>query len=274
MVAQVEVIVDDIIDDVIKSTNQQPSVPGVVMDTVHDVIQEVDDLKNENVENENEENTSYELTDIDDVIKNEIEKDDVILPSEKYNAMDNVEMEVQEIKITVGEDEEKEDKINMQTSDNKDPSSITINGQPVPSTGTIVLNGHVVAIKDSSEKEVENKKVEETTSTVDKENVMNKSMDVIPQTDLDTFETKNVKEPKNVNNSANVPSSNPDDDLSKSDSESVATVDSEENRKSIADPEETEKVTTRKKNIRSRTVSTCIVIIYACNVTGVSHTER
>ncbi|KAJ8317207.1 hypothetical protein KUTeg_005111 [Tegillarca granosa] len=156
--AQVEVIVDDIIDDVIKSTNQQPSVPGVVMDTVHDVIQEVDDVKNDNVENENEENTSYELTDIDDVIKNEIEKDDVILPSEKYNAKDNVEMEVQEIKITVGDDEEKEDKTNMQTSDNNDPSSITINGQPVPSTGTIVLNGHVVAIKDSSEKEIDSNK--------------------------------------------------------------------------------------------------------------------
>ena len=106
------------------------------------------------------------------------------------------EMETQEVKVLVKDDDD-DDEDNKSTSNSEQSDSITINGQAVPSSGLILVNGYLKQVPSNTAEESEH----------------------IPQTDLDTFETKVVKDSTNRKSAVT-------DDDSKSDSGSVATVDS------------------------------------------------
>ncbi|OWF53186.1 serine/threonine-protein kinase 10-like isoform X2 [Mizuhopecten yessoensis] len=226
-------MLEGLIDEVIRSVDTQPSVPSVVLDTFNDVIQEAHqeaEKKDQESQNDQQEDaeTSYEITDIDDALQDEEEKEPekkkspghkmiIDISTGKANnveirkvagnassttqntSKEKVEIEIQEVRVTLGDDDSA---VQTNLDSNKDDASITINGQPVPSAGMVVGNGFAVPVSESGNKEME-------TSAV------------IPQTDLDTFETKNVKDSKN-RNIAQV------DDDARSDAGSVTTVDSNE----------------------------------------------
>lgn len=143
------------------------------------------------------------------------------------------EMEVQSVKVKIDDDDEV-------ASSNID-DIITINGQPVPAASTIVLNGHISKIKDIPQNEVEwRRQRSESPSSVGSRG-SSKARDLVPQTDLDTFETRitNSGEPLDI--------SNPDDDSSdqRSDTGSINTVDS-------VDKEETKQSPAPRKHIRQK----------------------
>ncbi|XP_048744155.2 STE20-like serine/threonine-protein kinase isoform X3 [Ostrea edulis] len=255
----VDVVAEEIIDDVIKSTKLQPSVPGVVLDTVQELIEQSE---------EEEEEEEYDMSDIEvelDQGKNK-EKKEVIseepakVPSEEpvkepakvtepekdvvevekidkveekkeieeSNVGKSSEEEIQVVKVTItDEDSTSEHSDKTSESEKKDSvitvngqilpdKGITINGQPVPSSGTtVVINGDVGGIKLSPS--LDNSIDKSMTNSSD-------STEIVPQTDLDTFETKVVKEPKRK--SKDLSNANTVEEDQKSDTESVTTVDS------------------------------------------------
>ncbi|XP_045189183.2 serine/threonine-protein kinase 10-like isoform X1 [Mercenaria mercenaria] len=124
------------------------------------------------------------------------------------------ELEIQSVKVKIADDNEAQP---IESSNIDD--IITINGQPVPHASTIVLNGHISKIKDSPRGEEDKVRARSESPRVE-----NKNRDYVPQTDIDTLETKitNNVEPLDI--------SNPDDDSSdqRSDTGSINTVDSVE----------------------------------------------
>lgn len=137
-------------------------------------------------------------------------KKDEHKPSTKED--ENRELEIQSVKVKISDDDEEAQPIESSNIDDV----ITINGQPVPHASTIVLNGHISKIKDSPRGEGE--KARERSESPKRES------NLVPQTDIDTLETKitNSIEPLDI--------SNPDDDSSdqRSDTGSINTVDSVE----------------------------------------------
>ncbi|KAK3094397.1 hypothetical protein FSP39_001244 [Pinctada imbricata] len=250
----VDEIVDDIIDDVIKSTKTQPSVPAVVFDTVQDVITENNEESNE------EYDLSYIENELDEGVSDDVKKDkDDVPPSqepEKPKDEEKVqdtkdkeseqsaivkedkkeddktsdkkpEMEVQVINVTLTDDDDDshvEVKVDSQSDkkvsvitigEKSSPSKeegIKINGQEIPPSSSMVINGDVVTMRD---KVCDDKSIDKslTTST--------DSHEIIPSTDLDTFETKIIKESKHKANGVTAV-----DDDQKSDAGSVGTVES------------------------------------------------
>lgn len=247
-------MLEGIIDEVIHSLSTQPSVASVVLDTIQDVItegpQDTDGDPSESQGNEEVE-TSYEITDIDDALLEDIEDDkktpEKVLvghkmvidistgtannveikkvgetPTAQNTSKEKVEIEIQEVKVTLDDDDTEKP---ADLDSNKDNATITINGQPVPSSGMVVVNGYAMPVGDNQQME---------TSAV------------IPQTDLDTFETKNVKDSKNRNISEM-------DDDQRSDTGSVNTVDSTEDTRP---QKKTKKARTR---IRDVSVHHCCI---------------
>lgn len=147
-------ILDDIIDDVIKSTTVQPSIPAVVYDTVSDVVEEARDLEDN-------------LSPIEENADWDEDNKETILPKPD-SAFEK--MEVQEVKVDVS-DETEEIKVSEMHKDVN--SVITINGQMVPE---FVANGHVPGIDKSGSDQ----------STV----ISGSRPQSVQHTDLDTFETK------------------------------------------------------------------------------------
>ncbi|KAL5022355.1 hypothetical protein ScPMuIL_001510 [Solemya velum] len=197
-------ILDEIIDEVVKSTRVGPSVPGVVFAAIQDVINE--GMKEPSIPNNLAEKT------VNDSEQNEIE------------------MEVQEIKFSVKDDKEKTDSEvppskEMHPPQNKNFNSmITINGQPVPRQGKLVINGSVEPIQDSPQKEVDN-----SSQKLPFQNKKDKRIITgIQQTDLDTFETKIKDESGLVKRDSSIEISNPDEDIDDRNSEtgSITTLDS------------------------------------------------
>nr|XP_019921177.2 STE20-like serine/threonine-protein kinase isoform X1 [Crassostrea gigas] len=257
----VDVVVEEIIDDVIRSTKKQPSVPGVVLDTVQELIEQSED---------EEEEEEYNMSDIEgelgveemeekkeviseepakvpsgEPVKEEKEPAKVEEPKEEVKEVDkkveekkdneevkradkDSEMEIQVVNVTITDDDASSEKSEKSSDSEKKDSvitingqvlpdrGITINGQPVPSSGTtVVINGDVVGVKPSSSMD----------NSIDKSmSNSSDSADIVPQTDLDTFETKVIKEPKRK--SKDLSNVTPVDDDQRSDTESVATVDS------------------------------------------------
>lgn len=257
----VDVVVEEIIDDVIRSTKKQPSVPGVVLDTVQELIEQSED---------EEEEEEYNMSDIEgelgveemeekkeviseepakvpsgEPVKEEKEPVKVEEPKEEVKEVDkkveekkdneevkradkDSEMEIQVVNVTITDDDASSEKSEKSSDSEKKDSvitingqvlpdrGITINGQPVPSSGTtVVINGDVVGVKPSSSMD----------NSIDKSmSNSSDSADIVPQTDLDTFETKVIKEPKRK--SKDLSNVTPVDDDQRSDTESVATVDS------------------------------------------------
>lgn len=280
----VDVVVEEIIDDVIRSTKKQPSVPGVVLDTVQELIEQSED---------EEEEEEYNMSDIEGELgveemeekKEVISEEPVKVPSgepvkeekepakveepkevdkkvkenkdteEKKRAEKDSEMEIQVVNVTITDDDASSEKSEKSSDSEKKDSvitingqvlpdrGITINGQPVPSSGTtVVINGDVVGVKPSSSMD----------NSIDKSmSNSSDSADIVPQTDLDTFETKVIKEPKRK--SKDLSNVTPVDDDQRSDTESVATVDSlgDGEKKAVDAPVEKR----AKSHIRGRSVS-------------------
>ncbi|XP_052704817.1 serine/threonine-protein kinase 10-like isoform X3 [Crassostrea angulata] len=261
MEPMVDVVVEEIIDDVIRSTKKQPSVPGVVLDTVQELIEQSEDEEEEEEYNmsdiegelgveemeEKKEVISEEpakvpsgepVTEEKEPAKVEEPKEDVKEVDKKVEekkdneevkrADKDLEMEIQVVNVTITDDDASSEKSEKSSDSEKKDSvitingqvlpdrGITINGQPVPSSGTtVVINGDVVGVKPSSSMD----------NSIDKSmSNSSDSADIVPQTDLDTFETKVIKEPKRK--SKDLSNVTPVDDDQRSDTESVATVDS------------------------------------------------
>lgn len=264
-------VVDELIDEVIKSTEALPSVAEVVFDTIQDVItQEGDEDQNEtsvydvtDIEMELDEDETEQkpeepdnkieepdnISEISDMSKGteDSEKESICndrnsissvtrieigqpgdKPKTKIITKPQPEMEVQEIKVRVESDDEKSIKYEQNSTDSerkgKNISVITINGQQPPTTGnTILVNGHVAGVKDTSGNEIM------INSISNQKNDPN-----VPQTDLDSCDVEENNEDQ------------------KSDSESVNTEDS-------IDKVETKKPAVNKvqgkQHIRNRSVS-------------------
>lgn len=177
----------------------------------------------------------------------------------KHEKENKREMEIQAVKVKIDDDE-------SMTTDIDDV--ITINGQPVPASRTVVINGHVTRIQNTPQRDADKHrspdreigKAQSPDKEIDKGKekslspvINNKEKDhrkdskgFIQQTDLDTFETKitNDVEPSEV--------SNLDEDSSdqKSDTGSINTVDS-------VDKDERNESSTPKKarRLKNRNVS-------------------
>ena len=189
----IDEIVDELIDEVIKSTEAQPSVAEVVFDTIQDVItQEGDDDQNEtsvydvtDIEMELDEteqkpeepdNKSEEpdnKSEISDMSKGteDSEKESICNDKNSISSVTRIEigqpgdkpkteiitkpqpeMEVQEIKVRIESDDETSIKSERK---GKNISVITINGQQPPPTGnSILVNGHIAGVKDTSGNEI------------------------------------------------------------------------------------------------------------------------
>lgn len=239
-------LLEEIIDDVMTSATMQPSVPGVVFEVVTEFVTSSDARVTGAKEEETGEMVEYGDNDISDIIgDSELEKgksDEVEEGAEPKNKRD---LEIQEVKVHVKEEEEAADK----------PKVITFGGQPVPETGVVVINGYAKSVEDFPK---ELKTAEKEKSSAPKHPItdagMKRHSSAIPQTDLDTFETRLTSE---NGSSQDLDESNPDDESDrKSDTASVATVDSLEKEPTDGAEPSTAVVNRRKKsNIRPRNES-------------------
>ena len=302
----VEMVAEEIIDDVIRSTKLQPSVPGVVLDTVQELIEQSDsegeedynmsDIEGELVQEEVEEKKEViseepakvpsEEPDKEDQSpvkveepKEEVraveEKEEEVKEEEKKSGEKESEIEVQVVNVTISdEDTSSEKKKETSEQEKKDSvitingqvlpdKGITINGQAVPSSGTtVVINGDVVGVKPSPSMD----------------NSINKSMsnssdstETVPQTDLDTFVTEVIKEPKRKSKDlSNVTSV---DEEQRSDTESVATVDSlgEGEKKSDAPVERRAKSHIRGRSVSIWPIVTCESFLWSLSYDTVNY---
>lgn len=200
-------IVTDIIEDVLRSTTKEPSVASVVFDTFKDFVSPEE-------ASIGEEKASHEK----DLGAEEYSIDDIIdeLPDEKTKV----------VQVKEDKDESVEPVPTTQVSTNEDSNkTITFSGKPVPEAATVVVNGYVAPpeaetsspttpadkvnqIESSSrEKEspVEEEELPATPAVKDKAPEPQKSdglpsvsvsqgnkknLAPVPQTDLDTFETR------------------------------------------------------------------------------------
>ncbi|XP_061194522.1 serine/threonine-protein kinase 10-like [Saccostrea echinata] len=301
-----DVVVEEIINDVIRSTKLAPSVPGVVLDTVQELIEQSDeeegeeedeynmsDIEGELVEEETEEKKDVsEEPAKEEQVKDE-EKKEVISeepvkvpaegpvkeekePAKTHEEKDKVaeidkkiegkeetgetksaekssELEIQVVNVTITDEDTTSEKSERTSESEKKDSvitingqvlpdkGITINGQPVPSSGTtVVINGDVVGVKSSPS--IDNSIDKSMSNSSD-------STEIVPQTDLDTMETKVIKEPKRKSKDLSHVTSVEEDQ--RSDTESVTTVDSlGEGEKKADGP-----VERRAKHIRGRSES-------------------
>lgn len=215
----VDEIVDDLINEVIRATETEPSVAAVVFDAIKDVITqedgddqneesvydvtdiefELDEVKDETEEKQDSDNKS-ETTDMskqtqdsesignDKTSNSSVTRIEIGQPGDKPKteivSKPPQEMEVQEIKVKVESDDEKSEKVEEKESDSKSKgkniSVITINGQSVPPAGNSVLvNGHVTGVKDTSGNEIM------INSISNQKNDPN-----VPQTDLDSCDVE------------------------------------------------------------------------------------
>lgn len=226
VVADMEVIVEDLIDEVLKSTETEPSVAEVVFDTINDVISQDDEEEENEISNYDIGDIENELDDLGDE-KTENDKnekvDDVPKMEEKKKESDknngssvtrieigqpgdkaktaivqktdkDSKLEEQEIKVTVESDDEKSvEKSDQKDQKGKNISVITINGQAPPTTGNSVLvNGHVKGVKDTSGNEIM------INSISNQKNDPN-----VPQTDLDSYDVEENHEDKSDTESVN-----------------------------------------------------------------------
>ncbi|XP_025095724.1 LOW QUALITY PROTEIN: serine/threonine-protein kinase 10-like [Pomacea canaliculata] len=228
-------IVEEIIDDVVSSSTVSPSVASVVFETVTEFIgggAESPSEANsaEDLEQEKPADIEYSENDISDIIDKELDNQPANEEKEEGEARAKTpepspeSLEVQEVKVQISADKEEEEQRKV----------ITFGGKPVPETGVVVINGYATSICDSPTEE----KV--PVSGVKQLDITTKRQSAIPQTDLDTFETRLTSES--------------DDDTSdrKSDTGSINTIDSVEKDESA----DTTVIQRRKKgNIRPRNES-------------------
>lgn len=194
---------------------------------------------------------------VDKSIKEEEEEEEVKDTNVSTKVGDNRttseerEMEIQSIKVRVSDDEEE-----VQQEENKDVKGeesiqssniddvITINGHPVPAAATIIVNGHVTRIGENKNRDKSpERKTTSANTIVSGGGDFNKGL--VPQTDLDTLETKHSSavEPLDI--------SNPDDEESdqRSDTGSINTVDSVEKEEPKESPRDRQR---RAGHIRPR----------------------
>lgn len=164
-------------------------------------------------------------------------------------------LEVQSVKVKISDDDE----VPIASSNIDD--IITINGQPVPAASTVVLNGHITKMKDLPQTDTQwsRQRSESPHSTGSRgSRGSSQTRGFVPQTDLDTFETKitNSNEPLDI--------SNPDDDSSdqRSDTGSINTVDSVDKEEVKPPPAHTRKGHIRQKNDKVNQFS----MFYICPV--------
>ena len=204
--------VNDVISENNDEVNEEYDVSFIENELDNEQVEEakVDDNKDKDVTLPNQEHIEVKNESIKedktqgDEAKTDAKTDDVKSDkiAEKSPTQQKKEMEVQVINLTITDDDETENvpvvvkndgdkKVSVikigEGSTTEPEKKLTINGQEVPSAGSVIVNGDVVGVREptSGDKGVSSGM---TTST--------DSGDVIPSTDLDTFETKIIKEPK------------------------------------------------------------------------------
>lgn len=246
-------VLEDIIGDVMTSATTNPSVPAVVFEVVTEIVASGDDAQAEKGEEEGG-SLEYSENDISDIIDLELAKEAEVRKEAGAGEQNKVDdLEVQEVKVQVAEEEKEESK--------DEPKVITFGGKPVPETGVVVFNGYITSLQDSPPAEGK-AGVSEQAPKPSTDSSVPKRQSAIPQTDLDTFETRLTNE---HGSSQELDVSNPDDDTSdkKSDTGSVNTMDSVEKE---ADVEPSAVAVTKRKkgNIRPRNVRRFSVSLYLC----------
>ncbi|KAK7109442.1 serine/threonine-protein kinase 10-like isoform X2 [Littorina saxatilis] len=238
-VAMAQDMLEEIIDEVMTSATVSPSVPGVVFEVVTEFVTSGEQAAGEEEDEEDEKGEAFEYSenDISDIIDSEKEKDagkaEAAAEAEKKG--DN--LEVQEVKVKVTDEKGEEPKV------------ITFGGKPVPETGVVIINGYAKSVNDSP--------AEEKKAAAGGDASAAKRQSAIPQTDLDTFETRITNQ---HGSTEDLDVSNPDDDVSdrKSDTGSVNTIDSvekDQEGEAGASAPATAVVRRKKGNIRPRNES-------------------
>lgn len=212
-------VVFDTIQDVITQEGDEDQNETSVYD-VTDIEMELDEVKDETEQKLEEPDIKSEISDMSKGTEDS-EKESICNDKNSISSVTRIEigqpgdkpkteiitkpqpeMEVQEIKVRVESDDEKSMKSEQNSIDSerkgKNISVITINGQQPPPTGnSILVNGHVAGVKDTSGNEIM------INSISNQKNDPN-----VPQTDLDSCDVEENNEDQ------------------KSDSESVNTEDS------------------------------------------------
>ncbi|KAL8624111.1 hypothetical protein ACOMHN_036114 [Nucella lapillus] len=240
-IAMAAEVLEGLIDDVMTSATINPSVPAVVFEVVTEIVSSDGTKKKEEEEEEEEEekgeSIAYSENDISDIIDSELDKAEA--PQKEADTKEQKEEEVK------GDGQEKKE---------GEAAGITFSGQSVPEAGEVIINS--APTPSDKEDNTAEKPAEATTEPAavkppSDSGVVPKRQSAIPQTDLDTFETRLTNE---HGSSHDLDVSNPDDDMSdkKSDTGSVNTIDSID-KEPEAEPSSTTTVVTRRKgNIRPR----------------------
>ncbi|GFO41039.1 serine/threonine-protein kinase 10 [Plakobranchus ocellatus] len=216
-------IVTDIIDDVLTSTTKEPSVASVVFETFKDFVSPDDGVKEENEAGDKA--VAEEGYSVDDII-NEL-TNDKSKPTEEEGKKAEQEPAAEEENLP-------EPEVATPPSNEDSPKTITFSGKPVPEASTVVVNGYVAntSVADSEHQEISMKKdkapephksdgipsisVSQSSNNNPKPVPLSLVSTPVPQTDLDTFETRMSHDVSHL-----------DEDVDKkSDSGSVNTVDS------------------------------------------------
>lgn len=221
------------------SATVKPSVPAVVFEVVTEIASSGDESRPAEKAEEEGESVEYSENDISEII--DVAKDAEVKKEAdaagEQKKIDN--LEVQEVKVQVAEEKQEEPKV------------ITFGGKPVPEAGVVIINGYATSVQEAAaeEKAQAPKPIAPAPPT---DSSIAKRQSAIPQTDLDTFETRLTSE---HGSSQDLDVSNPDDDTSdkKSDTGSVNTIDSVEKE---AEGEPSTVAVPRRKagNIRLRNV--------------------
>jgi hypothetical protein len=259
-------LLEELIDDVMTSATMQPSVPAVVFEVVTEFVTSSGGGEGAK-EEETGETITYSENDISDIIDSELEKEEEKKKVEEKQPspppapqQKKEEVEVQEVKVEVKREEEEEE---------GKPKVITFGGQPVPDSGVVVINGYAKSVEEPAAEENKPRQKEKSPAPkppTPSDAAVKRQSSAIPQTDLDTFETRMT-----IQNGSreNLDESNPDDESDKkSDTGSAATVDSLDKELPAEGSEVSTVVVTRRKkgNIRPRNVSSYSISSFSVSI--------
>ena len=228
--AVAEQVLEDILADVMTSATIDPSVPAVVFEVVTEIVSSGDLGGQEEEAEKQDENVG------------QVEKGPPRTVQQEEVRKDTTELEVQEVKVQVKEDREEK---------KAESKVITFGGKSVPESGVVIINGYAKAVQDQpvSEKAA----VSQPPAPKPHSNsIPSRQQSAIPQTDLDTFETRVTPQQKSAQDAE---TSNLEDDVSdkKSDSGSVNTLDSVDKESALGE-NNTAVVGRRRGHLRPRNV--------------------
>ncbi|KAH9520111.1 hypothetical protein Btru_060013 [Bulinus truncatus] len=208
-------IVSDIIDDVLNSTKQEPSVASVVFDTVKEFVtpEEVSEVKDKEEVSPAEANEKPAAGGLSQEVVVEAKKDHLVSPDKESVTEPCIIHVENDVKF-------KEEDIKSELDKPiTDLGTVTVNGFVVPPVKDVVPDEFSPSVALHKDVQINESPAADTpgTAKVPTLNVPGSIVLPVPQTDLDTFETKMIENVSNID----------DDSDKRSDSGSVNTLDSD-----------------------------------------------